>query len=153
MSGASISSWRGGRLPRASVLTDTEPTDTDHFTVITVLGENPEPDTVTMVPGGPMFGVTTRWGAAGGLGGCGRCCVAAVAGGGGVAGFVGGGRVVGVGGGGVVAVGGGGVVAVGGGGVVAVGGGGVVAVGGGGGALGADIGTDSEVLAEKLACR
>jgi hypothetical protein len=127
MSGASIRSWDADRSPLASVLTDTEPTDTDHFTVITVLGENPEPDMATIVPGGPMLGVSTRWGVAGGLRGGGRCCGAAAiaVGGGGVVAFVGGGR----GDGGVV-----------------------VAVGGGGGS-GADIGTDSVVRAEKLAFR
>ena len=65
MSGARISNCDGGKLPWSSVLTDTDPTETDHRTVIVVLGKKPVPDTVTMVPGGPRFGVSTRWGTAG----------------------------------------------------------------------------------------
>jgi hypothetical protein len=130
MSGARISNWDGGSWPWSSVLTESDPTETDHRTVTIVLGKKPVPDTVTMVPGGPMFGVSTRWGTAGRAGRDGGWCgaVITVVGGGGVAVFVGGGVVVADGVGGVV----------------------VVEDGGG---FGAEMGTETEVLAEKLAFR
>src|SRR5262249_14279582 len=62
-SGVRMSSWVGGRSPRASATTSTEPVDVDQATTTGELGWKPVPVTVTMVPGGPTPGLSVNDGA------------------------------------------------------------------------------------------
>jgi hypothetical protein len=61
-SGVRTNSEDGGRSPFAFATITTAPVDTDQATVTGAFGWKPVPVTVTMVPGGPTVGVSTRCG-------------------------------------------------------------------------------------------